>query len=293
MMTPTKHILPAIGIALTVAGCGTYVPEIQENYWYPDPNRLVEAIIQSIHCEIRNAVTAVINEDRWNYWNSLHSTYPQPLQAAWLNDWGAQMQITLSVDEQSSFSPSGLYSPMKIFFLNGGVSASSEATRIETLNYYYTINDIYNVGKGEGCSQELTATISDHPIGSLLIQSDLKLKEWLRAVVLGHKTGEIPIVLPPYTTNTTAKNAISHEIKFIVITSGNITPMWKLERATINPTGSLFTGSRNRTHDLLITLGPNDPKSNSLGIGTPAANANLAQQIGVANSTHMLTNLVP
>lgn len=294
-MPTTKHILPLVtGIALALAGCGTYVPNIQENPWASDPDRLVVAIVGSIHCELRNAITYVINSDRWRYWE-----HGLPLAANWLNDWGTQVTITLTIDEQGSFNPSASYisilHPMtSIFTLLGGASVSSEATRIETLNYYYTVKELYESGKGKPCSSTTVANFADHPPGSLLIQSDLKLEEWLSAVVQSQAVGDISITNPPPTSNQTAKNALSHEVKFVIITNGNITPMWKLVHATINQTGSLFTASRTRTHDLSLTFGPNvkaPDGSNSLGVGTPATNANLAQQIGISNSVHMSTSL--
>jgi hypothetical protein len=280
-----KHILPVIGVALMLAGCGTAVPEIQENPWSPDPERLVVAVVGSIHCELRNAVTYVINSDRSRYWD-----HGWPLEADWLNNWGAQIQITLTIDEQSTLSPSGLYFPTNIFSLFGGASVSSDATRVETLNYYYTVKELYRFGKG--CSPNTIASFAEHPTGSLLIQSDLKLKEWLLAVIQSQAVGDISIT----ENNKNGKNAITHQVTFGIITSGNITPTWKLAHATINPTVPLFLASRNRMHDLLITFGPNveaPDGSNSLGVGTPAAGANLAAQIGIANSNQMINNRLP
>jgi hypothetical protein len=61
-MSATKRLLPSlIGLALMLGGCGTYVPEIQENPWASDPDRLVVAIVGSIHCELRNAITDIVN----------------------------------------------------------------------------------------------------------------------------------------------------------------------------------------------------------------------------------------
>jgi hypothetical protein len=53
-----------ISIALTLGGCGTYVPEIQENPWSHDVAALVQAIAYSIHCELRNSVVDVKYEDQ-------------------------------------------------------------------------------------------------------------------------------------------------------------------------------------------------------------------------------------
>jgi hypothetical protein len=283
-MFATKHILPVINIALMLAGCGTYVPEIQEIPGDQAAGQaLVQAIAASIHCEIKDAVTDVIARDAEGVKQRLH-----PPLADWLLGWGAQVQITLTVDEQSSFSPSGLYSPMSIFSLLGGVGVSAEATKIETLYYYYIINELYHDNTCLLKKDIDDSHNTNHPIGSLLIQSDLKLREWLRGVVTGRATGDISP-----TTNRNAKNTLQHEVSFKVITNGNITPRWKLVSATINPSPPLFMASRTRTHDLLITFGPNDPMTNSLGAGTPAANANLAAQIGLSIRNQMINNNLP
>jgi hypothetical protein len=270
-----KQLLPlAIAVILSLAGCGTYVPNIQENPWASDPNRLVQAIVQSIHCEMKDAVIFIRQHDT-------------EMATDWLfNDWGAQIQLSLTTDEQSGLGPSGKYSP-NIFTLFGGANVSSDATRIDILNYYYTVNQLY--GNGNKCTQNLRDNIDNHPVGSLLIQSDLKLREWLLSVILGAATNELPVRTPASAQNSAnAKNAVSHDVKFQVITSGNITPTWKLALATINPTVPFATASRTRTHELLITFGPNDPKTNSLGANTPAANAFLSQQIGSAISNAAL-----
>jgi len=157
---------------------------------------------------------------------------------------------------------------------------SSNATRIDILNYYYTVAEMY--GQGNYCTDQLKGNNrTNYPVGSLLIQSDLRLREWLLAAVRGLATYNISF------DNKNAKNAISHEIKFEIITSGNITPTWKLIHAAINPSSPFFSTSRDRTHDLLITFGPNDPATKSLGVGTPAANTNLASQIGISNGIHI------
>jgi hypothetical protein len=53
-----------MGIVSLLSGCGTSVPEIQENPWSQEGGQmLVNAIVNSIQCEIQNAITFVINED--------------------------------------------------------------------------------------------------------------------------------------------------------------------------------------------------------------------------------------
>jgi len=77
-------------------------------------------------------------------------------------------------------------------------------------------------------------------------------------------TGNVPKYEP---------QAVSLEIKFVVVTSGNATPTWKLVRVSANTGAPLFGVGRTRTHDLIITVGPNNAN---------ATNAHLASQIGAA-----------
>ncbi len=67
-------------------------------------------------------------------------------------------------------------------------------------------------------------------------------------------------------------DTVSLEIKFIIVSNGNVTPTWKLVRVSAN-TGStpLVNVGRTRTHDLIITIGP--PTQTT-------ANTHLALQIG-------------
>jgi len=63
-----KHILPlAIAVVLTLTGCGTYVPEIQEIPGDQRGEELIRAIVASIHCEIIGAVQYVIQQDQRNF----------------------------------------------------------------------------------------------------------------------------------------------------------------------------------------------------------------------------------
>ena len=67
-------------------------------------------------------------------------------------------------------------------------------------------------------------------------------------------------------------DTISIEIKFVIVSNGNVTPTWKLVRVSANTGASpLFAVGRTRTHDLIITIGPPNQVT---------TNANLALQIG-------------
>jgi hypothetical protein len=77
-------------------------------------------------------------------------------------------------------------------------------------------------------------------------------------------------------------DTITLEIKFIVVSSVNATPTWKLVRVSAN-TGSspFFNTGRTRTHDLIITMGDPSAVANASHlasqIGNSVSNANRAQ----------------
>jgi hypothetical protein len=142
---------------------------------------------------------------------------------------------------------------------------------------------------------------------SLLITSDLGIQDWLREALTtqalltpasvppkplwqqrlelaqdGYLPQEITQIIAGKASQSSASgggggsgskpNTVSLEIKFIIVSSGNATPTWKLVRVSANTGNSpLIAAGRTRTHDLIITFGPkDDPKT---------ANDHLASQI--------------
>jgi hypothetical protein len=70
------------------------------------------------------------------------------------------------------------------------------------------------------------------------------------------------------------QDSFSQEIKFIIISSGNAQPTWKLLPVSANAGNPpFFSVGRTRTHDLLITIGPPTQRT---------VNDFLASQIGQA-----------
>ena len=127
------------------------------------------------------------------------------------------------------------------------------------------------------------------PDGFFLEASDLKFKEWLYDAV--ELKGQELVALPTDASGPLKQNVLNYEVKFDVVTSGTVSPGWKLVNATINQGGTFFTARRERTHDLQITLGPaattpvnpKDPKGPKiLQLSTAAANTALAGEIGTA-----------
>jgi hypothetical protein len=229
-----------------LSGCGTYVPSIHDfSIKAGEGPRFVQAIVESIHCELRRAIVGIIDQDKKLAESNGKRT------ADWFDRWGVQIGLTLQADEKSTVSPSSVFMPdsplTSVFTLGGGVSWSSGATRKGVLNYYYKVEDLYKMGKCDSSTDNKAS-------GSFLIRSDLKVREWLAAAILSVGSGA---ATAPTTTKTPLKqNALTHQVKFEVVTSGNITPAWELAEGTINKSGTFLSASRTRTHDLVITFGP-------------------------------------
>jgi hypothetical protein len=208
------------------------VPEIQEVGDRVEGQRLVQAVLTNITCELRAAL------------NGLRQAYPQ---GTFVDGWGIQTTLTLTYDETGAIAPGVLWSPpspaSSIFSLGAGLNFSSDATRTNAINAYYLVSDLEQAQ----CSDEA------RPNGLFLLQSDLKLSEWLFDAVSASMTNTINFRT---TTLAVPTNVLQHDVKFQIISSGTLNPSWVLSRLTVNPSGNLFSASRTRTNDLLITLGP-------------------------------------
>jgi len=244
--------------------------------------KFVQAIVTNVTCEVQNAV---------------HQVYTD-YEHTFLDNWGVQITLSLTIEEKSAVNPTVNWlppsPPSAIFNLGAGGTLSAGATRIDKLNSYYLVSEL----RYRACDPR------NRPGGAFLMQSDLKLKEWLYDVISTSVTGTVP-----YERNTPTgpfkQNVVSHQVKFEVLSSGNVTPGWKLTRVSINPTGTFFATSRNRTHDLLVTFGPAEKALVETIVGgrkrmvvtagpsTQAAFSHLSSEIGVAVSNGLKSALLP
>ncbi len=222
----------------------------------------MHAIVDSIHCEIRNAIHSVIDRD-----NAAAPFNQGVRHAEFLDNWAAQVSLTLQIDEKATANPTFSWTPASLFTLGASASLSADATRIDKINYFYGVKDLYVM---DVCPPDFT---EPHPTGSLFIQSDLKLKEWLADQVLNVGTGATSV---PQSVNTPLKqNVLSHEVKFEIVSTAGLTPGWKLHSlsGSINQAHCLRS-TRDRLHDLLNfhNVGPyrsyptGHSRSNSTGI---------------------------
>ena len=262
-MSATRAGFALVG-AVALSSCGTYAPPIQE--YGGDSQLLVQSVVTSIHCELTRAIQQLYVKAQ---------TYKdvRPL-AATMSNWGAQMALSLKTEEKSGFNPTVLWTPIgpasSVFTLAGSATISSDAIKTAVLNYYYTIPELIKRG---ACK---TGVKPEGTVSSLLVQNDLGFGEWLFDQLAPTSTQEVNL---PTSGNTALKqNVLQYHIVSEVVTTGSINPAWKLVRASVNQTGTFASATRDRTHDLLITLGP----GSSTGLKGAARDSHLAQEIGMA-----------
>jgi hypothetical protein len=231
-----KCAVTVLALALALCGCGTCVPELQELGDARAGQELVNAIVHNIRCEVQDAIDDI-------YYNPDH-----PVKSTFLDSWGAQVTLSLQVEEKSGVTPvvNWLPPPSTIFNLGFGGTLSADATRIDKMNFYHTVQELRELGR---CKPDV------RPGGQLLLQSDLKLSEWLYDSVTADNTHEGEFANDT-ATGPLKQNVISHEVKFEILSAGTLTPGWKLKTVSINQSGVFASASRDRTNDLLITLGP-------------------------------------
>jgi hypothetical protein len=275
-------IFPVLfGLTICLGGCGTYVPEIQD-FGDSAPGDIsnagrvyVQDIVRNIRCDVSKAINDLYAQE------ASRGSGKGLQDIAFLNDWAAQITLNLTVDEKGIVAPTANIIPIGqpvrwIFNLGLGASGSSEAQRVDKVSYIYLVSDI----RKWKCPDP-------RPNGFMLLTNDLKFKEWLYDAVALEVTHTAN--LPTDADGPNKSSILYYEVKFDVATSGTVSPGWKLVNATINQTGTFLTATRDRTHDLQITLGPaaKDPKSpKTLQLSQAAANTALAGEIGtaVANS---------
>ena len=271
-------------ITLIVSSCGTYVPGIHELPFASERERsdFIQAIVRNVRCEVQDSV--------FRLYESQREIDPENRNLKWFDDWAAQISLTLTIDEKGSLNPVVNWLPTtpanSIFNLNVGVTASTEAQRVDKIGSFFEVKDL----KRRPCNPV------DRDRGPFILQSDLKLYEWLQATMVSVGNQDTPA--PADSNGPFKSNVLSHEVKFDIITTGTVTPGWKLTNATINQTGTFSTATRDRTQDLIITFGPPDPKwaeyvvdpvtkrrfVRQRELGPAATSAAIASDIGVAVS---------
>jgi hypothetical protein len=185
--------------------------------------------------------------------------------------------------------------------LGFGGTLSSTATRIDKFNPSYVVSYLMKpLGPGSVCHKENDPfrKLGWEPASSspFIVEGDLGIQDWLFGAMLTNVL--IPSQLGPAGAKAKARaaggggagggggggggagggsgggpkpDAVSYEVKFVIVSSGNVTPAWKLVNISANTSSTFFSTNRTRTHDLIITIGPDDTRTQF---------SHLASQIG-------------
>jgi hypothetical protein len=284
-MSAMRWGVPIFASAL-LGGCGLYIPEIQENPLDRNAGaKLVQDIALNIRCEVQDAVVHLYQRNA--------PIDPENRNLRWFDTWAVQLALTLTIDEKGSFNPTASWAPPGSFGLGLGGTLSADASRVDKISYFFLVSDLK---KFDACPADARNR------GPFILESDLKLEEWLSDTMEAADNGNTPV--PAGTNGPFKSNVLSHEVKFDVVSSGNITPSWKIRQVAINGSGNFATASRDRTQDLIMTFGPADPAwttdpvtkkkvKKSPVLSTAASNSMLASEIGNSVSTAVRNALQP
>jgi hypothetical protein len=253
MLRRALQLVLCLLCAILVGGCGIRVPQIEE-IWEPVtvPKSMELKIKENIFCETVRALRDVRANIKINGKPSIPDTF------------GVQMQITLTIDEVSALNPSigsqdilpsALSNSVTVpqsFAVNGAATLSSMATRADTSYSYYNVGKITAKGANPFCDKP-----ADLNGSSPLLKSDLGIDAYLRQAAPAPLIFHSSDVAGAGLGKTAKYDVFSYEIKFVVVTSASISPVWKLVNLNAG-TGSLplANAGRTRTHDLTLTFGP-------------------------------------
>jgi hypothetical protein len=241
-MLPYRIIL-FVSLVAFLSGCGLYVPDLQENLFASEQERshFVQAIARNVRCELQDAVVRLYAENP-------PSIDPENRNLRWFDRWAAQLSLYLSVDEKGVVNPTAVWMPSGIFNLGLGATVSAEAERIDKIGAFFLVSDLKRL---QYCRAE------ERNRGPFILQSNLKLFDWLKATMIAMNNGDLPP--PADEKGPLGSNVLSHDVRFTITSSGSVNPIWFLTRASVNDDGTLLSGSRDRTQQLTITFGPTDP----------------------------------
>jgi hypothetical protein len=217
-------------------------------------------------CELRRAVRRVVITDRPTEFVQTPGAPPPPppRDLNWfVNKWAVQVTLNLIIVENTALTPgvslnnvyrnatttfpgAAAVTTPQSFSLGLGGTASSTATRNDKLNMFFTVKELLY-----GAPSIEKPCIPPPTDADVFLQSDLKIYDWLSAALLPYGADIVD-----YANNSTAQNAITHDVKFEIVSSGNINPQWKLVRVTANTSPTLLAAGRDRTQELIITFGP-------------------------------------
>lgn len=255
--TLAKRLIPMLIVAvacISQSGCGTYIPSQRD--WPNGSSRLVadmnSTLVRSVVCELSYAVTLAVMND-------LDQAKKRPSLKAYgsfLADWGVEVATDLSVTENSTLAPSFSWTPDKPISITTGVSAEAIATNENKYNIFYPISALYRPDlftlntKTRPCRDP-----KGNKEGSPLVDIDLQILPLLESRI---QVVQLGLADDPKTLADVlgVKNVLTQTVSIKEKVSGDVTPKWEFTTTNVNPSGTLLSAGRERTHQLVFTFGP-------------------------------------
>lgn len=214
------------------------------------------ALASSIACELSYAVTIAIAKDR----EQARKRASGRAYSRYLDDWGVEVATDLTVSENTTVSPSGIWAPVSpvsaIFTLAGGGSVGAVSSNENKYNVFYPLSALYKPTVFRlGTQDRPCRSTQEDQQGSRLVDIDLKILPLLESPM---QIAELHIADEPQKNEVIAgaKNVLTQTVSIKETISGDITPTWKFTTGSVNPSGNFLSTGRERTHQVVFTFGP-------------------------------------
>jgi hypothetical protein len=258
--------------AIILSGCGLSAPKIHEIWDDADSTKQIEfGIKKRVYCDLKRGIQDI--NHKFGFGLNNRDTGRITKKQFIPDNWGVLVSLSLQVDEGTSINPGlSIREPLasgitrfpagnvitpQSFSLGLGANVSSTATRTDKFDAYYTVGFLMKKDSDQSvCLEKNDPFLKNNEISSKsspLIISYLGIEQWLADAMFTNSL--LPSDNPAKAAKAT--DAVTYEIKFVLVSNGNINPTWQLVRFSAN-VGSLplFSTGRSRTHSLIVTLGP-------------------------------------
>jgi hypothetical protein len=252
-----------VASAGSISGCGTYTPDIVTSNEPHATAFLINKILNHAKCELRDAVITAHNKDLQN------AERYDKRRLVWLDGTTAKISIKLIAEEKGTLNPGVSFkqllpsavttfsnktsvTTMQSSSVGLGGQLQADATRTENIDYTYIIKTDFLGDQTKGPVVE--GLVEPRPCiepGGIFLEADLKIQDWLDGATL-------PFLISanvPSEVHDSAPDVLTHEVDFVAMANGNVTPSWTLVNVSANTANSLAAAGRTTTGDIIVSLG--------------------------------------
>ncbi|MGX1419389.1 hypothetical protein AB7M43_009542 [Bradyrhizobium elkanii] len=170
------RLVAPLAMVSTLAGCGTYVPPLQEYFETASPDAVFSAggqfeyaIKTKIYCDIVEAVVA----------SREAGVLP--------TGWAVQTTLDLQVDESGSLNPGATYIDSPTFSIGAGAVLSSQATKESKFGSYWNLDKLKGAGSSPCANGRPVGSSAAERVGDSPVAEGLAEKSVFPALVRGEE----------------------------------------------------------------------------------------------------------